>query len=381
MGSPRVRGQKEVLARIALHGLTGPLDGHSYREVMAPNDKHDDEWIAAVLSYIRQDWGNLASIIRPSEVASVRAASRNRYRAWTIADLEHYSLPELTDRSAWRADSSAGAQFAVKAINGKSDSCDNPNRPGRWIQVDLGNVHTVTALRLSSSNNDRYPRRWNLTVSNDGENWTEPVADGIGDNAQTLISMEPIVGQYFRVTQTGEDPHHRWSVSDIKVFGKKGNSQVDSDATPAVNRLTPEQLLKSSGDAKRGAVVFERTCSKCHIVGGKGTSFGPDLSRVATRLKKTAIIQSILDPDAVVDAKHRGEMIVTTQGKVISGFVESESDDAVTIRSANRDPQRIPIDQIDDRLELKTSFMPSGIDRTMSQQELQDLIEYLTRRK
>ncbi|MHC4880097.1 MAG: PVC-type heme-binding CxxCH protein, partial [Planctomycetota bacterium] len=132
-GSPRVLGQKEVLARIVLQGLTGPVDNHEYREVMAPSDKHDDKWIASVLSYIRQDWGNLASVIRPDEVAEIRSASRGRYRAWTMKELAGYSLPKIDDRSQWKADSSSGTASAARAINGKSDSCDNANQPGKWF--------------------------------------------------------------------------------------------------------------------------------------------------------------------------------------------------------------------------------------------------------
>ena len=133
VGSPRVLGQKEVVTRILLHGLAGPVDGKSYREVMAPCDKYDDEWIASVLSYIRQDWGNLASVIRPEDVAHIRRAARNRYRAWTLEELENYALPELTDRSMWRANASNGSANAAKAINGKSDSWRQPE--STWALV------------------------------------------------------------------------------------------------------------------------------------------------------------------------------------------------------------------------------------------------------
>ena len=120
---------------------------------------------------------------------------------------------------------------------------------------------------------------------------------------------------------------------------------------------------------------------KCHIIDGKGTDFGPDLSKVGSRLKKRVILESILNPDAVVDPKHRGELIVTAEGKVISGFVTNETADAVTIRTANNLVHEITREDIDDRQQLTKSFMPSGLDRTMTRQELVDLVEYLLTRQ
>lgn len=378
VGSPRVLGQKEVLGRIVLHGLTGDLDGKSYREVMAPCDKHDDEWIASVLSYIRQDWGNLASIVRPDDVARVRQVARNRYRAWTMKDLEAFALPELTDRSHWKADASNGPSNAAKAINGKSDSCDNPNQPGRWFQLDLGALHTVTSLQLTSSNNDRYPRAWELSVSTDGKSWSDPIASGKGESASTPVSMEPTTGRFFKVTQTGEDAHHRWSIIDVKVFGKPGDVRIQSSDDADDKPLSGEQLAAMSGNPQKGAAVFGRTCVKCHIINGTGTNFGPDLSKVGSRLKKLAIVQSILDPDAIVDPKHRGELIITSKGQVISGFITEETADSVTVRTANNVVHELARDDIEERQKLTKSFMPSGLNRTMSRQDLLNLVEYLT---
>lgn len=381
VSSTRVLGQKEVLARIVLQGITGPIDGHSYREVMAPCDKHDDQWIASVLSYIRQDWGNLASVVHPEEVAAVRRASRNRYRAWTMDELSDYARPELTNRSAWRAQASNGPVNAAKAINGKNDSCDNPNQPGRWFQLDLGSVHTVTSLNLISTNSERYPRQWELSVSLDGQTWSQPLATGKGHGATTKITFEPTVGQHFRVTQTGTDAHHRWSIIDVKVFGVAGTQQTKERAPSNEKPLTLKQLVAKTGNASKGKLVFATSCLKCHVIDGKGTHFGPDLSKVGQRLKKPAIIESILDPDAVVDPKHRGELVLTSDGKIFSGFVTEETSELISIRTSDNSVHKVSVDEIEDRRKLKQSFMPSGLDRTLTQQELIDLIEYLLQRK
>jgi mono/diheme cytochrome c family protein len=46
-----------------------------------------DDDLAAVLTYIRQSWGNKASAITPEQVKAVRAAVGSRSQPWTAAEL------------------------------------------------------------------------------------------------------------------------------------------------------------------------------------------------------------------------------------------------------------------------------------------------------
>ena len=57
-GSSRVNGHRDYLINAVLSGLTGGVDGRTYTEVMAPMREHDDEWIAAVGSYVRTSFTN-----------------------------------------------------------------------------------------------------------------------------------------------------------------------------------------------------------------------------------------------------------------------------------------------------------------------------------
>ncbi|TAH36997.1 MAG: c-type cytochrome [Planctomycetota bacterium] len=82
-------GSKDRLVRILLHGLTGPLqvNGTSWSLEM-PSYAADDERIAAVLTYIRREWGHGAAAVSPEEVKVIRAATAGRDRQWTIEELE-----------------------------------------------------------------------------------------------------------------------------------------------------------------------------------------------------------------------------------------------------------------------------------------------------
>lgn len=79
------------LVKIVLHGLQGPITvkGNPYNNAMAPwGGVLNDEQVAAVLTYIRNEWGNSAPPITPEFVAKVRAETEGRREAWTQKELQ-----------------------------------------------------------------------------------------------------------------------------------------------------------------------------------------------------------------------------------------------------------------------------------------------------
>lgn len=80
-GSEWVNGKAETLAAIVLHGVTGPLTvkGARYDGAMpAFGTQMQDTEIAAVLSYLRSQWGNRAEAVSAETVAAVRRDTANR---------------------------------------------------------------------------------------------------------------------------------------------------------------------------------------------------------------------------------------------------------------------------------------------------------------
>lgn len=75
-GSEWVEGDEDLLVRIILYGLQGPIEvkGERYRGVMVGFDRQlSDEDAAAVATYIRSSWGNDAPPVTPSTVVRVRS--------------------------------------------------------------------------------------------------------------------------------------------------------------------------------------------------------------------------------------------------------------------------------------------------------------------
>jgi hypothetical protein len=78
---------------VVLNGLEGPLTvaGVDYMNLMPGlGQRLNDEEIAAILTYVRSAWGNAAGPVTAAEVASVRAATGEREKPWTMDDLVRF---------------------------------------------------------------------------------------------------------------------------------------------------------------------------------------------------------------------------------------------------------------------------------------------------
>jgi mono/diheme cytochrome c family protein/glucose/arabinose dehydrogenase len=82
VGSHRVGADVAVSARIVLAGMEGELG------LMPPLGTLTDAEIAAVLTYVRREWGNAADPVGPEEVREIRGLTRPHSRPWTAHELE-----------------------------------------------------------------------------------------------------------------------------------------------------------------------------------------------------------------------------------------------------------------------------------------------------
>ncbi len=84
-----VNGNPEALIRIVLNGYEGSGDKEAklYPGVMPAHHFMTDKEVAAVLTYIRQSWGNTASPIDSAKVAAIREATKDRNIEWKSSEL------------------------------------------------------------------------------------------------------------------------------------------------------------------------------------------------------------------------------------------------------------------------------------------------------
>jgi mono/diheme cytochrome c family protein len=243
-GSPRVIAHRDYVIKAILHGLTGPIDGRTYPQVMVPLGSNKDQWVADVASFVRNSFGNSAAFIAPADVASVRAATGNRKTQWTVAELEA-SLPKaLVPDSTWKVTAShdakptpnsnaaGGFNMAVSAASALTYlgwTTGEPQVAGMWLQVELPAPMSLTEIQFSSSmiGGGRngpppqwtFPRGYRVQLSNDGTTWAAPVAEGEGAPGVTTITFPPVMAKFVRITQTAASPDAApWAVRLLRFY-------------------------------------------------------------------------------------------------------------------------------------------------------------------
>jgi mono/diheme cytochrome c family protein len=93
-GSEWAQGPANRVIRIPVHGLTGTIQvkGQTWTGLSMPAfggapPLDSDENLAAVLTFVRQAWGNKGTPITPDQVKAVRAETASRTTPWTPEEL------------------------------------------------------------------------------------------------------------------------------------------------------------------------------------------------------------------------------------------------------------------------------------------------------
>ncbi len=154
-GSPRVQGHRDYVIKVLLHGLTGPLDDKTFTNVMVPMGAQKDDWVAAIASYVRNDFGNTGSFVTPEDVARVRAASVNRKTPWTAPEIAT-ALPVLLPiEQTWKASASHNTAAADRALTIIGWTSAEPQVPGMWVQVELPQAMRISEVQFNAPGGGR----------------------------------------------------------------------------------------------------------------------------------------------------------------------------------------------------------------------------------
>jgi putative heme-binding domain-containing protein len=157
---------------------------------------------------------------------------------------------------------------------------------------------------------------------------------------------------------------------------------VPLPAPSSAESLPPiSELIQRAGNIQRGRTVFESdtsACIYCHIVNGRGTDVGPQLSEIGTKLGKEALYQAILDPSSGISFGFEAWSITTKSDDELFGMITSETADELTVKSQTGILTKVKKSDIATRQKLSSSLMPQGLHLTMSTQDLIDLVEYLS---
>ena len=275
-GAPRVQAHYSYIVNAVMHGLTGPIDGTTYTDVMVPMGTNKDDWIAAIASYVRNGFGNTGTIVSPADVARVRAA--NRKIAWRVEELEAMLPTLVAAQPTWAATASQNPQMAPAALMAGTWSTGVPQQAGMWFQLELPAPMSITEIQFDSPGAGAgrgrggrggpgtppvpapgtpaatgepsagagdsgaggrvagapprgfggrsaivlpppgFPRGYTVEVSTDGSTWTQ-VAEGQGDGGTTVITFKPVDAKFIKITQTASVENAPvWSIQRLRLY-------------------------------------------------------------------------------------------------------------------------------------------------------------------
>lgn len=170
---------------------------------------------------------------------------------------------------------------------------------------------------------------------------------------------------------TKQSKHHRKMIGDIKQY----------KANLADHPLGLHSLALEGGDPAAGEAFFKTSskaqCTRCHRLGGSEESVGPDLAKIAGKRDRAYLLRAIVTPSADIDQRYRTRQFLLDSGKIVSGSIVSETDDAYMIAEGVDKITRLLKDDIEDQVEQKVSIMPE-MAKSLSPQQVRDLVAYLS---
>ena len=134
--------------------------------------------------------------------------------------------------------------------------------------------------------------------------------------------------------------------------------------------------LRLKGDAGRGQTVFARECKTCHKIGEVGVAIGPDLTGSPSR-DAVALLNNILDPNAYVLPGYVQYAVSDRDGRSYTGIIASETASSLTLRRGDGAQDTLLRSQVEAMTSTGQSLMPEGLEKTITKQDMADLIAFL----
>ena len=208
---------------------------------------------------------------------------------------------------------------------------------------------------------------------------------------QTLASRASWAKSLMAAMESGEIARTEITAFTARQIHSLGDKQLSQDVerlwgpireTPKdrarlITNYKPQltAALIQSSNRMNGRALFQKSCANCHRVFDSGTLIGPDLTG-AQRTNVDYLLQNLLDPSASISKDYQMQIVATTNGRVITGLLVEESDNAITVQTST-EKVIVPRNEIEEQKISDVSMMPEGILQKMTHDEVRDLFAYL----
>lgn len=136
------------------------------------------------------------------------------------------------------------------------------------------------------------------------------------------------------------------------------------------------ERLSGGGDPAKGKAHFAKHCSACHQLEGVGNATGPNLATMKARGAAT-ILTNVIDPNREVLPQYLSYVIELTDGRILSGMIESESPTTIVLRQADGQKEPVQRVSIESLRSTGQSLMPEGLEKQLDPAAMADLLAYL----
>ncbi|MEA3209408.1 MAG: hypothetical protein QOE70_2465 [Chthoniobacter sp.] len=142
--------------------------------------------------------------------------------------------------------------------------------------------------------------------------------------------------------------------------------------------LQPDALLAKKGDAAHGKQIFAALCAACHRAGGDGIDFGPELTHIAAKYERRALLEQILQPPKIIEAPWQLTTVTLKNGESLSGFIAARTGADFTLKLPGGATRAIAGADLDKTTTARVSLMPEGLFQGLTAEEAADLLEFVS---
>jgi putative heme-binding domain-containing protein len=140
-----------------------------------------------------------------------------------------------------------------------------------------------------------------------------------------------------------------------------------------------QQPLRGRSFERGKAAFASAQCFLCHRFGQEGSTLAPDLTAIASRFDRRALMESILEPSKVIDEKFLQTIFTLEDGSSITGQVDFEDAEKVLVRHGPFSEETIELTKLEiiQRELSPVSPMPSDLVNHLSEEQILDLLAFL----
>ena len=145
-----------------------------------------------------------------------------------------------------------------------------------------------------------------------------------------------------------------------------------------VRSLGGKPTAQAPGDVTRGAEIFKRSgCSGCHIVAGKGSGYGPELTDLGQRRSAAYVRETILNPGARLPEDFLLVAVTTARGERLEGIRVNEDVYSIQLKDAAGRFYSLRKSDLKALSRLKGKTPMPSFGGVLTSVEVQDVVAYL----